>query len=659
MKKEVIVFLVLLSLVAKAGQFDLLQQGMKSIPKTYGLTPPKEKKSFIPKNVIGYPSGISNVISRMGLNGEKLATFNATKDDIVIDSVLVIEHDTTIYGNIVLVNNAQLIVRNCSFFFKGNLYALQNSSFSVDNTDFVMLQDFIYQFTLMTTDSAKIEINNTCFNSANLPISVTVVDKSYFLMDSVDMDGGFITFCTFGTGSVIDIRNSNRVGEFVILGDSSQLHISHSDTVLIWLGFPRGSSGELHGSFNMGDWVEKFTYPDTTCRGLTYSVEIDSLYGLILATMAMDSTDITIYDANLQSCGNIFELTMLDTISGLVDESHYDNWIAPLPERNLHLINSSVRAWNLYFFGGGGSNITLKGSIFGECIASTIDSSKTFLMNTTCDGYGGHIGAAGSSFLISFFTSLYTDALMEDHSISMLFLTNFMWGHLIVRDMAISVLYNTILANPIQVYDSATVLVTGLYPPSPAYIEDTLSIRGSATIVKALYSPFEFEGYKLEYAPIKDTSQFFPLTGVITDTVNNRELCEFITCGLDVGTYLIRLFYFFSAFGSYDTLTFDNTIYLTYKPAVEEGKSYLEPSLSIYSVLSGANVQYAVPQTSEVELSLYNICGQKVAMLEKGIKKAGRYEIKIDSKDFLVGLYFCQLQIGETFRQTKKLLLLR
>lgn len=655
MKKEAILLLILLPCLCRAGQIDLIQQGIRSIPKTYGLMPPKENKSFVTKNVIGYPSGVSNVISKIGLNGEKLASFKATKGDIIIDSVLVIERDTTICGNIVLVNNAQLIVRNCSFFFKGNLYAYHNSVFSVDNADFVMLQDFIYQFGLLAFDSAKIKIRNTRFNSANSPISVNVVDKSYFLMDSVNMGGAFITFCTWGVGGKIDIRNSDRAGEFVMLGDSSQLYITHSDTVLVWLGFPRGSSGELHGSFDMDDWVEKFTYPDTTCTGLTYSVEIDSLCGLMLATMAMDSTDITIYDANLQSSGNLFELTMFDTISGLVDDSHYDDWVAPLPGRNLHLINTSIHAWNLYFTGGGGSNVTLKSSIFGECLSSTIDSNKTFFMNTTCDGFGGHIGASGSAFLISALTSLYTDALMEDHSVSMLFLTNFLFGHLIVRDMAVSLLYNTILANPIQVYDSATAMVTGIYPPSPAYIEDTLSIRGSATIVKAPDSPFEFEGYEVMYASAEDTSQFFPLIDSITEPVDDSELCKFITCGLDVGTYVIRLFYFFSAYGFYDTLTFDNSVYLTYRPGVEDEQI---PMKTTFSVCQN-NIQYTIPQTSKVELSLYNICGQKIAMLDKGIKDPGRYEIKLASKNFPVGLYFCQLQIGETFKQTKKLVLLK
>ncbi|OYD13659.1 hypothetical protein CH333_10595 [candidate division WOR-3 bacterium JGI_Cruoil_03_44_89] len=572
----------------------------------------------------------------------------------IIDSVLVIDHDTTICDNIILIEDAQLIIRDCSFFLKGDLIALQNSLFSVKNANFVIPQDFIYQFILAALDSATIEISNSRFNSANLPVNGATIDRGSFLMDSVDMDGAFITFSIYDNGS-INISYSNRAGEFVVLGDSAQLSIAHSDTVLVWLGFPEGSSGELHGSFGMEDWVEEFTYPDSTCQGMNYSIGVDSIYGLMLATMVEDSTDVTIYDAQLPSSGNIFTVPICDTISGLEDESHYDDWVAPFPGRNLHLVNSSIRAWNLYFFGN--TDFTLKSSIFGECLSS--DSSKTTLMNTTCDGFGGHIGASGSSFFLTFFATLYTDALMEENSISMFLLTNFMFGHLIARDMAVSVIYNTILANPIQIYDSATVMVTGLYPPSSAYIDDTLSIRGSATIVRAPDSPFEFEGYRVEYAPEEDTMHFIQLNDRITEPVDDGELCKFPTFGLDIGTYIIRLWYFFSAFGTSDSLSFDNTVYLGYY-GIDEGDPPRELSLSVSlnPFSSATSIYYNIPQLSELELSIYNICGQKIATLDKGTKKAGRYMTTWSARNFPDGVYLCQLKTGNDMR-TRKIIKLR
>ncbi len=663
--KKIILILILLPLIVNAGQIELLHQGIKEfVPYTYGLNPPKAGSSK--RSMPMHSTGFSNLVEQMGLNGEKLITRISTKDDIIIDSTVVIDYDTTICGNIILVGDAQFIVRDCSFFLKGDLYAYQNSFFSVENVDFVIPQDFIYQFGLIAIDSARITIKNSRLHSSNFPMSAVTIYNASFSMDSVDMDGSFITFCMFGNNGSIDIRHSDKAGEFVMLSDSAQLNIVHSDTVLIWLGFPRGASGELYGSPDMDEWVEQFTYPDSTCTGINYSIKVDSLYGLILATMAMDSTDITVYDADLQSAGNIFEVAKYDslgtvipdTISGLIDDSHYDDWVVPLPERNLRLVNTSIRAWNLYFYGE--TDLTLKSSIFGECLSA--DSNKTTLMQTTCDGFGGHIGSSGSSFLIAFFTSLYTDALMEGHSVSIFLLTNFVLGHLIARDMAVSVIYNTILANPIQVYDSAAVMIMGLYPPSPAYIDDTISIQGSATIIRVPDSPFEFDGYRVEYASEKDTTQFFPLTDKITTPVDDEELCEFITYGLDVGNYIIRLVYYFLAFGENDSLSFDNAVYLTYKPGISEKdiQSYkFSFSLCSVSSYSKTKIQYTIPQSANVELSIYNISGQKVVTLDRGIKKAGEYEVIWDAENFSDGVYFCKLKVGDNFLQTKKLLFLR
>ena len=638
-------------------QLNLLHRGVETLmPQTLGLHPPQPQRDPSARNEPIVRSGVGYVISRIGMNGENLRSLGHTLDDIVIQDTVIIEQDTTIYDDIIIIDSGQLIVRNCSLKLKGNITVLDNALFSVDSADLTILQDFIYQFAFVAVDSATIEITNTTFNSSKLPTSSVVVGRASIVVDSVDMGDGFITFATMDSSS-IDVRYSPRAGEFVILGDSSSLRIAHSDTVLVWLGFPEGSSGEIHGSPGMEEWVEEFTFPDSTCSGIGYSIQIDSLYGLILATMAVDSTDVTVYDAELQSCGNIFwKFPDTDTISGLVDESQYVDWLAPLPNRSLRLVNTSVRAWNLYF--GDSTDLTIKSSIFGECLAS--DFSRTTIMNAVCDGNGGHLGATGNSFFISFFTSVFTDALQEGQSISMFFLTSFLRGNLIARDMATCLIYNTVLANPVLVSDSATVMITGLYPPSPAYINDTLSIQGSATMYKGPDSQFQFDGYRLDYASLDDTTQYFPITGRIYGPVDDGELCEFDTYGLDVGDYFIRLWYFFSAFSTNDSLPFINTIYLKYKTGVYEDNRRKEFFLSISPTLlnSEASIRYSIPFPAEIELSIYDVSGRRAAVLDKGFRGEGQYSVPWDAAEHSSGVYFCMLRAGD-ISQTKKLLLLR
>lgn len=647
---------LLWSMTLETRQLDLLHRGVETLmPQTLGLRPPQPERDVQVTNDPAVRSGVGNVISRIGMNGEKLGTPGHALGDIVIQDTIVIDQDTTIYDDIIIIDSGQLIVRNCSLKLKGNITALGNALFSVDSSDFTMLQDFIYELELVAVDSARIEIRNTTFNSSQLPTSSVAAGRASIVFDSVDMSDGFITFATMDSSSIY-VRYSPRAGEFVILGDSSNLAIAHSDTVLVWLGFPEGSSGEVHGSPGMEEWVEEFTFPDSTCSGIGYSIQIDSLCGLILATMAVDSTDVTVYDAELQSCGNIFwKFPVTDTISGLLDETLYQDWIAPLPNRSLRLVNTSVRAWNLYF--GDSTNLTIKSSIFGECLAS--DSSRTAVSNAICDGNGGHIGATGRSFFLTFFTSLYTDALNEQQSVSMFFLSNFMRGNLIARDMATSLAYNTVFANPVLVYDSATVMIAGLHPPSPAYINDTLSIQGSAAMYKGPNSQFHFDGYRLDYASVDDTTQYFPITDRIQDPVEDGELCQFDTYGLDVGDYFIRLWYFFSAFSTNDSLPFINTIYLKYKTGVHEDNREEDFFLSVSPTLlnSAANISYTIPFAAEVELSIYDISGRRVAVLDRGFRQKGEHNVPWDAAEHSSGVYFCMLRAGHISRTSKLLLL--
>ncbi|RKZ31349.1 hypothetical protein DRQ36_02415 [bacterium] len=620
--------------ILEASRIETLKEELSLwMPRITGVTAPDTAISGRARKTDSFKTGVGQVIRKFGLHGENVrALLESTDDEIVLgyynpDTVLVIDRDTTIYANIILLNNAQLIIRDCVFTYKGNIVATGNSRLIVEDADFILPQDYIYQFQFIVVDSAGIEYRNSRINSSLLPFGAGVTHRAFFEMDSVEMDAAFITFLLM-ENSRIDINHANGAGEFVVLGDSCSLHIAHSDTVLIWLGFPKNSSGEVHGSFGMGDYVESYSFPDSTCTGISYSIELDSLSGLILATMAEDSTEVVVYDADLQSCGNIFYNNWVDTISGLVDGSHYDDFSPHLPGRTLRLVNSSVKAWNLYPYEN--TEITLQSSIFGELCSDSL--AQTTIMNATCDGMGGHVGAGGSATFIMFYSTLFTDALMERNSMSMLLYTSFVRGNLIARDRAVTLLYNTVLVNPIQVYDSAAVMEITVNQPSPAWIDDTLSIGGTATMHRGPDSPFSFEGYRMEYASVDDTTTFFPLTSIVTTPVHNSELCAFPTYGLDVGNYLIRIWYFFSAYTSHDSLCFDNSVYLSYNTGIDERGVPSDLALDIYpnpfnSVVNidirgvGAHRSGARRQIAEVKI--FDINGRLVGNLPPPCTKSG------------------------------------
>jgi hypothetical protein len=69
-------------------------------------------------------------------------------------------------------------------------------------------------------------------------------------------------------------------------------------------------------------------------------------------------------------------------------------------------------------------------------------------------------------------------------------------------------------------------------------------------------------------------------------------------------------------------------------------------------------MNYQLPITTEVELSIYNLRGQKIVTLVKTQKGAGYHQIEWDATGFSSGVYYYSLKAGE-FQDVKKMILLR
>ena len=78
---------------------------------------------------------------------------------------------------------------------------------------------------------------------------------------------------------------------------------------------------------------------------------------------------------------------------------------------------------------------------------------------------------------------------------------------------------------------------------------------------------------------------------------------------------------------------------------------------------SGTVVRFALPSRQEIDLSIYNLVGQQVVQLVKGVRAPGQYNLTWDGRDnrgqaLASGLYFYRLQAGRQVK-TRKLLMLR
>lgn len=72
---------------------------------------------------------------------------------------------------------------------------------------------------------------------------------------------------------------------------------------------------------------------------------------------------------------------------------------------------------------------------------------------------------------------------------------------------------------------------------------------------------------------------------------------------------------------------------------------------------ASTTIEFTLPEEAEVELSVYNILGQKVATLCDGRKPAGKYVVTWNAGDYPSGVYFARLETKEYSKDIKMVLL--
>ncbi|MBD3225008.1 MAG: T9SS type A sorting domain-containing protein [Caldithrix sp.] len=70
-------------------------------------------------------------------------------------------------------------------------------------------------------------------------------------------------------------------------------------------------------------------------------------------------------------------------------------------------------------------------------------------------------------------------------------------------------------------------------------------------------------------------------------------------------------------------------------------------------------ISYRLSVQTEVDLSIYNILGQKASTLVSGKQSAGKHVVEWDASDFSSGVYFYRLSTKNGFSKTKKMVLMR
>lgn len=68
---------------------------------------------------------------------------------------------------------------------------------------------------------------------------------------------------------------------------------------------------------------------------------------------------------------------------------------------------------------------------------------------------------------------------------------------------------------------------------------------------------------------------------------------------------------------------------------------------------------YSLKKSSLVTLKIYDVLGKKIKILVNEYQNADKYLVKFNASDLVSGIYYYQLQIGNEFVETKKMVLLK
>jgi len=73
---------------------------------------------------------------------------------------------------------------------------------------------------------------------------------------------------------------------------------------------------------------------------------------------------------------------------------------------------------------------------------------------------------------------------------------------------------------------------------------------------------------------------------------------------------------------------------------------------------SQTTIRYVLPRTGYADLTVYNVLGKSVQILDQGLRAAGWHQIVFDAKDLPSGVYQYRLNVG-SYQSTRQMLLIR
>lgn len=570
-------------------------------------------------------------------NGDTLVVGFTPKDTLFVSGTW--NHN----GHILVLNDGVVMFKNAVATIFGDLYVVGEGKIISDSSTLIFPQQFFYQRTILVFQKGHIDFNNTTLNYGGFNHNFTVSDSGTVVMNNITQTD-FTTTGISGDGS-ITINKCNLTGEFIVMNKAT-LNLSNVNDALIWYHIPGGAV--VNQSFPSGLNLSNFTFNKNIpgVSGIEYNVQISSSTNIKWGLMPLDGSDLTISNSEIRAIGLWFHGSDSSYISGLVNNSTYSDFTAPLSDRNLHLVNTSLQTWSLYVFDS--KIIQIKGCILGE--VGAFGTSKVTGESYWVDASGGYCFASDNSFYFNA-NVIATSFIRSERNAMMIFAYSTQsYGTPTAIGQSILILaQSTVPQDPIP-FDKSVVCVVNIEQPSTITVNSTQPIIGSAWIDKTKSSPLmDFAHYRLYFQKNGDTN-WVAITPEISIEKKHESLADWNTQGLEEGKYTLKLV-LTDSWGNKIEAKKTITLQIEQYHSVVKSK---ETNLAFYPnpFSSQAFIEVQNPLQCAT-LILENIYGQKVIEINNISGK----KLVFDRADLPSGVYFVKLYQDNETLAIKKIMI--
>ena len=473
------------------------------------------------------------------------------------DETWVISGDTSLVGDMILLNEGQVILQSgSSFRLQGNLVCLDESAIHANNADVQIAghyyglghsvievdscnvefpMDYRYQYGLFIMDTAVAGFTDSdfSFNEGLLEGSVSSYGNLSFARDSFAQT---VTISAMNN-STLTVSECINAWEF-LLNDSCDASFSHCESLILWFYFPENITATY--AFPAGVSVEDMDFNGTIpgLEDIPYSVSIDSCYNVNWGMFPMAGSNVTIENSDMRTCGLIFRDGEESSVSGIFNEQFYTAETFDTGDRQLHLNNTRVRTWNFYTMNA--SVLNIENCFFGEALS--MDDGIINTIGGICDGSGGYFGANHAT-INAFASQIECQVVLEGRSGGSFVNSElyFPWSAHVFAGHTLAVFANTRRNQAFSVRDTSIVVDLAIDTLNMQQVNDLVSVRGNAGDFEGDVSPYFVSEYRLFYAPGSSPDERTLIRDGIPGGIYQDEIAVWNTNGLLPGEYILYL----------------------------------------------------------------------------------------------------------------------